>query len=105
MAINLSVLEDIKKKIAKTEDDFMAVMLEKVKERTPVDTGYLQARWQIAKTDDGYEFSNDAPYAGFVEFGHETRNHESFVPPVNMAGLTILEAPKHMADAIKRNFS
>ena len=55
-------------------------VLEKVKDRTPVDTGLLLASWQDPKLKISGNvieiiFENTADYAGYVEFGHNTRGH------------------------------
>lgn len=40
-----------------------------VKARTPVRTGELKANWQIGKSKTSVTFSNQTPYAAFVEYG------------------------------------
>lgn len=55
-------------------------VLEKVKDRTPVDTGLLLASWQDPKLKISGNvieiiFENTADYAGYVEYGHNTRGH------------------------------
>lgn len=37
--------------------------------RTPVDTGKLKSSWQLRLEGGGLRIKNEAPYAGFVEFG------------------------------------
>lgn len=40
-----------------------------IKARTPVDTGRLKSDWNVKLEGNGLRITNDAPYAGFVEFG------------------------------------
>lgn len=40
-----------------------------VKARTPVRTGELKANWQVGKSKTSVTFSNQTPYAAFVEYG------------------------------------
>lgn len=52
----------------------------KAKDRTPVDTGLLLASWKeptikISGNIIEITFKNDAYYAGWVEYGHNTRGH------------------------------
>ena len=37
--------------------------------RTPVDTGLLKNSWKAKLEGNGIRYTNEAPYAGFVEFG------------------------------------
>lgn len=40
-----------------------------IKAKTPVDTGKLKSDWQIKLEGNGLRITNEAYYAGFVEFG------------------------------------
>lgn len=40
-----------------------------IKAKTPVDTGLLKSSWKGTLEGNGIRYTNDAPYAGFVEFG------------------------------------
>ena len=55
-----------------------------VKKNTPVVTGNLRRSWQLsAVTKSGAHWAvtvyNSADYAIYVEYGHRTRNHKSWV--------------------------
>ena len=44
----------------------------KVKQRTPVDTGFLRKSWKIGDVSGNYvQVINDAPYAEYIENGTE----------------------------------
>ena len=70
--------------------EIAARLLRKVKQRTPVgDTRTLRDSWKTANTNikirklvGMYEIEviNPTYYADYVESGHRTRNHKSFVP-------------------------
>jgi hypothetical protein len=40
-----------------------------IKAKTPIDTGLLKSDWQVKLEGQGLRITNNAPYAGFVEFG------------------------------------
>lgn len=40
-----------------------------IKAKTPVDTGLLKSSWKASLEGNGIRYTNEAPYAGFVEFG------------------------------------
>lgn len=40
-----------------------------IKAKTPVDTGKLKGDWRLKLEGGGIRITNEAPYAGFVEFG------------------------------------
>ncbi len=40
-----------------------------VRSRTPVKTGKLYTSWRFKEEGNGIRFTNDAPYAAYVEFG------------------------------------
>lgn len=63
-------------------------LLAKVVKRTPVDTGQLRQGWFDKKNPsdvvtDGVNYttkiSNSVEYAGYVEFGHRTKNGKGWV--------------------------
>ena len=58
--------------------DMGNISLAEVKERTPVDTGYLRRHWFISKVErvgDNFhiELYNTVEYASYVDKGHRTR--------------------------------
>lgn len=66
--------------------EFMDEFLTRVQERTPVDTGFLQKNWEAAVQGDLIIISNDAPYAGYIEYGTPR------IAPFAMLGQTVAEA-------------
>lgn len=58
-------------------------ILRQTQANTPVDTGTLRRGWKTEINDmpNGYqiEISNDVEYTTYVEYGHRTRGHKSFV--------------------------
>lgn len=78
--------------------------------RTPKKTGTLKEGWggiayarslPVTKIGDNYviEVINPTPYASFVEYGHRTRNHKSFVKGKYMMTISVMEL-RGEADAI-----
>lgn len=70
------------KKIAK---ELAARLLRMVKQRTPVDSGFLRNNWRsderVSYNDGEYKITiyNATEYAVYVEYGHRTRNHKGWV--------------------------
>jgi len=67
--------------------------LQRVKLRTPVDSGDLRRNWEkqpIQKSGDSYslEITNNVEYLPHVEYGHRTRSGNSVVPGVFMAKIS-----------------
>jgi hypothetical protein len=78
MGIAIKGLNNIQKSIDKIDaykDEFGKEFLARVKEKTPVDTGRLQAAWELKVNKDTITVKNPAlndegePYAIYVEFG------------------------------------
>ena len=75
-------------------NDLAKRLLRKVKKRTPVGVyppetgktgGTLRNSWNVTRVEkQGYQYSievfSDVEYAIYVEFGHRTSNHRSWVP-------------------------
>ena len=61
---------------------------EAVRERTPVQTGRLQAGWKVVRTGEQGEraVENDVPYARFVEYGTVNMAAEPMIGPVLAEG-------------------
>lgn len=64
--------------------------LERVKLRTPVDSGDLRRNWEkqpIQRVGDEYsqEITNNVEYLPHVEYGHRTREGSGVIPGVFMA--------------------
>jgi Bacteriophage HK97-gp10, putative tail-component len=49
--------------------DMESYALNKVQERTPVDTGKMKGSWSVKTSDRVIEIRNPVKYAGFIEFG------------------------------------
>ena len=83
-------------------------VLEKAKERTPVDTGALRADWQIGSikgegTNLSVEILNSREYASHVEFGHATRN-DGWVDGRFMLTISMDEVENQMDTKFKKAF-
>lgn len=75
------------------------ILLSKTVNRTPVDTGELKRSWKLSKViKEGNLFKitlyNPKEYAQYVEFGHRTRNSQSWVPGRFMATISLKEVEK-----------
>ncbi len=60
---------DVTPAIARAANIAKTYGLALVKARTPVDTNRLRPAWQARLEGNGIRWTNDTPYAGFVEFG------------------------------------
>lgn len=69
----------------------------RVEEKTPVKTGALQAGYQLAVTQDGFELSNTQPYFGYVEMGTKSQ------APHRMAMRSFMEADQITKAAKERS--
>lgn len=81
-------------------------LLGRVKEKTPVKTGYLRGQWHvgsIVKRGKEYyiEVCNNVEYAEAVEYGHRTRGGNGFVPGKHMMELSIMELQKSLPSYLK----
>ena len=81
-------------------------LLGRVKEKTPVKTGYLRGQWHvgsIVKRGNEYyiEVCNNVEYAEAVEYGHRTRGGNGFVPGKHMMELSIMELQKSLPSYLK----
>lgn len=48
-------------------------VIEKAKDRTPVDTGKLKEGYRLKETKEGIRIENEVDYWGFVEYGTSTQ--------------------------------
>lgn len=81
------VLTDLEEDIDNLIADVAKEVLSRVKDRTPVDTGYAKSRWTIDTTDSGFDINNDADYISYLELGHSQQ------APAGMLGITMEEVP------------
>jgi hypothetical protein len=70
-------------------------LVDRVKPRTPVDTGALQADWQYAVEGAILTVGNTMDYASFVELGTVKMR------PVGMLQTTLLEVPQIVTNFLK----
>jgi hypothetical protein len=82
--------------IEKFKEEFAREFLDRVKSKTPVDTGRLQDGWEAKVAGSEIEVSNAVPYAVHVERG------TAHTAPVGMLAVTVLEADQ-IADQAARN--
>ena len=79
----------------------------KIKKRTPVGEyknktgGHLRRNWQVGnveKRGNSYvvEIFNNVEYASYVEYGHRTRNHKSWVEGRFMATISMQEIERQL---------
>lgn len=83
--------------IPKVVQEVSRQVFDKVKERTPVNTGYAKSRWTITEENNRSIINNDAPYIGVLEDGSSQQ------APVGMVGVTLDEVPQMIAEAIEKN--
>ena len=81
-------------------------LLERVKEKTPKDTGHLRRNWEIGEIvrrgNEYYiEVYNNVEYAEPVEYGHRTRGGKGFVKGAHMMELSIQEVQKRLPDYLR----
>jgi hypothetical protein len=95
MAITITGLDKFKAdtaKVAELAQAFGDEFVARVKEKTPVDTGLLQASWELEVNPKSILVTNQAvnergePYSVYVEFGTE------HMPGVFMLNRTIMES-------------
>lgn len=115
----MSFADDVKKWTAKASAEPREVMdiladdvFETIKSRTPVDTGTLRDAWVKEATPAGYTIYNPLPYAAVVEYGlfpnppkggaGKTVNGFSTQAPAGMVGITVVEIPQKLEEAIRK---
>lgn len=80
------VFAGLQTKLRKFKREWGIEFTRRVRERTPVRTGYLQNSWGFTVKAEDIEIYNVADYASFVEYGTEK------MAPRGMMRATILEA-------------
>jgi len=83
--INEQVADSVAKGLSEFNAKFLEEFLIRVKQRTPVRTGFLQESWGGNNQPTKMEIFNGAPYAEYIENGTER------IAPVGMLKTTILE--------------
>ncbi|XZM32527.1 HK97 gp10 family phage protein [Clostridium perfringens] len=84
-------------------------VLEKIKKRTPVDSGELRRNWEVTRVIRRGDklvvyLYNSKQYASYVENGHATRNREGWVEGYYMATISIEEIERKMPKRFNREF-
>ncbi|WP_283591340.1 HK97 gp10 family phage protein [Clostridium butanoliproducens] len=85
----------------------------KIKKRTPVGVypnktgGHLRRNWQVGnvvKQGNSYvvEVFNNVEYASYVEYGHRTRDHKSWVEGRFMATISMQEVERELPKFLER---
>lgn len=74
--------EEKKKLCENIAEETATVLLRRVKQKTPVDTGNLRRNWNISSQPlpNGYESTvyNQTEYAPYVEYGHRVKKKSGF---------------------------
>lgn len=90
-----AAISNIESKIEKQVEDVTFEVFDKVRTKSPVDTGAFRIAWKIEEAEDGYLIRNDLPYAHVIEYGLYPN------PPKNPTGKTVngysRQAPKGVA--------
>lgn len=73
-------------KLLKFKEEYGVEFVRRVRDKTPVKTGHLQASWGFERKATDIEIYNVADYAGYIEYGTE------HIPPVGMMRATLEEA-------------
>ena len=92
-AVTDSVVKSMERFAAEFEMEFLA----RVKEKTPVRTGKLQAGWEASATPSEITVWNDVEYAEYVE------NGTPFQAPQGMLSRTLEEVDTIMTIAVERS--
>lgn len=79
------VFVDLDEQVKKFAAEWSREFVERVKQKTPVVSGFLRDSWYTKTYDNEVEIGNSAPYASYVEYG--TLNME----PRAMMQTTLLE--------------
>jgi len=80
-----NVFIELDTKLRKFKEAHGVELMERVKQRTPVDTGHLQNSWGFQMKSTSYEVYNTKDYAAYVEYGTEK------MAPRGMLRTTLLE--------------
>lgn len=84
----LEQLDQLKEKLDSLPQRLGQAIVDRVRPRTPVRTGALQADWQYEVDGRMLTVGNTMPYATFVELG------TSRMRPVGMLQTTLMEVPQ-----------
>ena len=94
---NEAILSDVKAAMDKVIEEVAAEVLERVKDLTPVDTGFAQSQWKLDEVnEEGFEISNNANYIEYLENGSSTQ------APNGMLGITLMEVPDMVDKACEK---
>lgn len=83
----------------KVAENLATLMMQRIKGRSPVDTGRFKGSWEKTVAQDGSRITidNPVPYAGYLEFG--TPKMAPFAP----VRTTLLELDSLIAQALSGN--
>lgn len=95
---NEQVLVEVQGNIDRVIRDIGIECLNRVTERTPVDTGHARSRWVMTNNPTSFTLSNDADYISFLEEGSSTQ------APLGMLGVTMFEVPA-ITDEVVRKYN
>ena len=87
----------LKTRLRRFKEEFGVEFLERVRQRTPVQSGALQKGWGFRQKQDDIEIWNVEPYAAYVEYGTDK------MEPRAMLRTTLLEKEEIAAIAIQRS--
>lgn len=88
--------EQVVKELDKLEQEFVKLFLERVRLKTPVETGVLRNAWTGEVAVGAYLFENEKEYAAHIEYGTE------HIAPVGMVTSTINETEMLLQQAKDR---
>lgn len=94
---NEKLLVDIQDDIDKVVKEVGREALNRVKDRTPVRTGYARSRWELTTQEDGFTLENDATYISFLELGSSDQ------APNGMLGITMMEVPDIVDEVVQKH--
>ena len=92
----MSIIDTYIKRLTDFEHKFADIFVERVKIRTPVDTGRLQAGWRSEVKPGEIDILNPVPYCDYVEDGTPK------MAGVHMLKVTASEADQIAVEAIKK---
>ena len=64
-----AVFVNLGTRLRRFKQEFAVEMLERIRARTPVETGALKGGWGQTQRQEGFDIWNTQDYAGYVEYG------------------------------------
>jgi len=96
MAQLSQIFDGVAKDINACIDDIARETYIRIYNRTPVDTGYAQSRWDLTTGTETFTISNDAEYISFLEEGSSQQ------APMGMVAVTMNEMDQIVAEAARK---